>query len=137
MNAAELARHGPTRPTHRRAFAVMVVVAVVAVAGLAAVALPVHAQSTLLSVAPGSSAYVAFRVPAATWVTGHFSPAGAGPMTYWMVGPGGMMFNHRGMMAGDAYSFGTWGGSFRCYAEYDGPGSGMSPVWVNATWGLL
>jgi hypothetical protein len=137
MNAVAVPPSGPTRPRHRRLWVVTVVVVVVAVALLAAIAVPVHAQSKLLTVAPGTSAYVEFQVPPASWVTVHFSHAGGMPMTYWMDGPGGMMFTHRGMMQGDAYSFGTWGGSVRCYAAYDGPASGMSPVWVNATWGLL
>lgn len=109
------------------------------VAGLlAAIAVPVHAQSTALTVSPGGSSYVDVNVPQAAWVTVHFAHAGSMPMSFWMAGPGGgMMFNHHGMMDGDAYSFGTWGGSFRCYAQYDGAGPGPSTVWVNTTWGLL
>ena len=60
------------------------------------------------------------------------------PMMYWMEGPGGgMMFDHHGMMGGDSYSFWSNGGSFECWAGYEGGGQGMTPVWVNATWGLL
>ncbi len=67
-------------------------------------------------------------------------------MHYWRNGPSGMMFNRSmmgagGMMGGgggsDSYSSWTWGGEFRCGAEYSGLGSGTMPVWVNMTSAIL
>lgn len=117
----------------------MVVVLVVVVAGLlAAIFVPIHSSSKEIQVASDSSASATFTFPQATWVTVHFDHPGAMRMSYWMNGPGGgMMFRHGGMMSGDSYSFWSNGGSFECWAGYQGGPSGASPVWVNATWGLL
>jgi len=113
-------------------------VLVVVVAGLlAAIFVPFSSASKQIQVVPGSSASVDLTIPEAAWVTVHFDHHGTMAMMYWMEGSCGMMFNHRGMMQGDAYSFWTGGGTFHCWAECDGAGAGPSTVWVNATWGLL
>jgi hypothetical protein len=58
-------------------------------------------------------------------------------MHYWMQGSGGMMFDHSMMRGSNSYSFWSWGGTYQCGAGYSGSRSGMMPVWVNATWGML
>lgn len=128
---------GPAPKKHRR-LAVVTVVVVVIVAGLlAAIFIPYNSQSKEIQVSPGAPASATFTLPAANWVTVHFDHHGAMSMMFWMNGPGGMMFNHRGMMSGDSYSFWSGGGDFQCWAGYDGGGQSRTPVWVNATWGLL
>lgn len=116
------------------------VVLVVAVGLIASVFAPFHSTALELKLLPGSAAAANFSVPQSSWVTVHIEHRGSMSMTYWMDGPtGGAMFDHRGMMGQDAYSysFGTWGGPFQCWAEYGGNGSVMTTVWVNVTWGLL
>ncbi len=118
----------------------MIVVGVVLAASglLAAIFVPVHSSSQLLQVSDGTTASASVTVPQAAWVTVHFSHPFGAAMMYGMDGPSGMMFSHREAAGGDSYSFGTWGGTFRCWAEPAGPGmAGSVPVWVNATWGLL
>ena len=114
-------------------------VIVVAVAGLlAAIFIPVNSESKQIQVTSVSGSSTTLSLPSSTWVTIRFSHDGSMPMMYWMEGPGGgMMFDHHGMMGGDSYSFWSNGGSFECWAGYEGGGQGMTPVWVNATWGLL
>ena len=133
----------PTRldrkPRKHRLLLIIVVVIVVAVAGLlAAILVPVHSESREIQVTSASGSSATLSLPSSAWVTIHFSHYGSMPMMYWMEGPGGgMMFNHHGMMGGDSYSFWSSGGSFECWAGYQGSGAGMTPVWVNATWGLI
>ena len=47
-----------------------------------------------------------------------------------MMGNAGMMGTGYGS---DSYSFWTWGGSYRSWAEYSGPTSGSMPVWMNVS----
>ncbi|HYA70752.1 MAG TPA: hypothetical protein VEH28_05225 [Thermoplasmata archaeon] len=117
----------------------IVVVAVVAVAGLlAAVLVPVNSESKEIQLTSSSGASATLSLPQSAWVTVHFSHSGNMPMMYSMNGPGGgMMFNHHGMMGADTYSFWSNGGNYQCWAGYEGQWRGMSPVWVNATWGVL
>jgi uncharacterized membrane protein len=118
---------------------IAVVVLGVVIAGLlAAIFVPYNSESKEIQVSSSDASSATFSLPQAAWVTVHFAHHGMMAMMYWMNGPGGgMMFNHRGMMGGDSYSFWSGGGSFQCWAGYDGAGQGVTPVWVNATWGLL
>lgn len=127
------------KPKRRRWWLVITIVLVVAVVGvLAAIFIPVHSESQEVQVTSASGSSTTLSFPSSAWVTVHFDHRGSMPMTYWMNGPGGgMMFNHQGMMGGDSYSFWSTGGSYRCGAGYAGMGQGMTPVWVNATWGLI
>ena len=128
-----------SKPKRRRGWLVVVVVVVVAIAGLlTALFVPVHSESQEIQVTSASGSSASLSLPSSTWVTVHFNHAGSMSMSYWMNSPGGgMMFNHQGMMGGDSYSFWSSGGSYRCWAGYSGMGQGMTPVWVNATWGLI
>lgn len=128
----------PRRPSKRRWWLVVTILAVVVVVALLGlIFIPVHSQSQQVSVSTGASADASFTLPAASWVTVHFSHPGTMAMMYWMSGSSGMMFDHRGMMGGDSYSFWSNGGTFHCWAAFDGAGYGPTPVWMNATWGLL
>ena len=130
---------GGERPRKRRWWLVITVVLVVAVAGvLAAIFIPVHSSSQVIQVTSTSGSSATLSLPASSWVTLHFDHPGTMAMRYWMNGPGGgMMFNHQGMMNGDTYSFWSGGGNFQCWAGYAISGSGVTPVWVNATWGMI
>ena len=127
------------KPRRRRWWLVIVTVLVVTIVGvLAAIFVPIHSESQEIPVSSASGSSATLSLPSSTWVTVHFNHAGSMPMAYWMNGPGGgMMFDHQGMMSGDSYSFWSSGGSYRCWAGYSGMGQGMTPVWVNATWGLI
>jgi uncharacterized membrane protein len=130
----------PAKPKRRRRLLVIIVVVVVAVAGLvAAIFVPVNSESKEIQFTTANSASATLSLPQSAWVTVHFDHHGSTPMSYWMdgAGGGGMMFNHQGMMGGDSYSFWSNGGDYMCWASYGGGAPGMSPVWVNATWGLL
>ena len=129
----------PQKPKRRRFWFVIVVVLVVVVAGLlAAIFVPVHSESKQIEVSSTTGSSATLSLPQSAWVTIHFAHPGNMPMMYWMNEPGGgMMFNHRGMMGGDSYSFWSSGGSYQCWAGFEGGGYGMTPVWVNATWGLI
>ena len=114
---------------------------------------PANTQSNELKVASTGSAYSNLSIPRPSWVTVHFDHAGGGCMNYGMyngMGSGmgggmgggpGMMFDHPCMTGGDSYSFGTWGGTFQCWASYGGAPGAMGrasmPVWVNVTTSLL
>lgn len=138
MDAGPTSRDRP-RPRKRRWWLVITVVLVVAVAGvLGAIFLPVHSESQVIEVTSTSGSGATFALPSSSWVTVHFAHPGPMAMTYWMNGPGGgMMFHHPGMMSGDSYSFWSGGGSYQCWAGYAGAGPGMTPVWVNVTWGMV
>ena len=131
--------HPARRPTRRRILVIVIVVLLVTIGGLlAAIFIPFHSESKQIQVSSSSGTSASLSFPGSTWVTVHFSHAGSMPMAYWMNGPGGgMMFNHHGMMGGDTYSFWSSGGDYQCWAGYASTGSGMTPVWVNATWGIL
>ena len=109
----------------------------VAVAGLLdAIFVPVNSESRQIQVTSDAGASATLSLPSSTWVPLQFSHHGSMPMMYWMEGlGGGMMFPHQGMMGGDSFSFWSNSGNFRCWAGYEG--AGMTPVWVNATRGLL
>ncbi len=125
-------------PAHRRWLVVSVVVAiVVAVSLLGMIFLPVNSQSQLLTVQPGTTAYANLTFHGPTWATVHYAHSGSMAMNFGMDGPSGMMFRHGGMMNGDSYSFGTWGGTYRCWAAMNGTGSGPVQVWVNVSWGMF
>ncbi len=120
----------------------LVVVVVVVVVLLALVFIPGSTEARQIWVTSGGSATTVFSISGPTWATVHFDRHGTSGMTYWMNGPGGMMFNRSmmggGMMGGsDSYSFWTWGGEYRCGASFSGTGSGPMPVWVNLTRGML
>jgi hypothetical protein len=131
----------------RRLFVpVLIVAVIVTVTFLALVLVPARADARVLTVSPGAPAVTTFSVHGPSWVTIHFDRHGSAGMMYWMDGPSGMMFNRSmmdegGMMGGghgsDSYSFWTWGGDYRCGAEYSGSGSGSMPVWVNMTSAVL
>ena len=132
--------NAPPNPKRRRILLAVVVVVVVAVAGLlAAIFVPLNSESKQIQFATATSASATLSLPQSAWVTVHFEHHGSMPMSYWMngAGGGGMMFNHQGMMSGDSYSFWSNGGDYMCWASYSGGGPEVSPVWVNATWGLL
>ena len=130
----------PPKPKRRRLLLLVVVVAIVAVAGLlAAIFVPINSESKEIQFTSANSASATLSLPQSAWVTVHFDHHGSTSMSYWMdgAGGGGMMFNHGGMMGGDSYSFWSNGGDYICWASYSGGGPGMTPVWVNATWGAL
>ena len=133
--ATDAARHS----RRRRLVLVVAVPAVAVVAFLAAgFFVPVHSESHLLGGVGASGVSASFSVPQAAWVTVHFSHPGGMAMRYWMMGSGGGMMMDRGGMAGsDTYSFGTWGGTYECWAQGAGGGVAMPPVWANVTWGFL
>ena len=139
MSAPSVPAPDPPRSARRRRWKVGLGIALVVAASLlAAVFVPVHAESHQIEVSSASDANTSFSPPGGVWVTVHFVHPGPMRMMYGMEGPrGGMMFQHRGMAGGDSYSFWSNGGAFHCWAGYDGPGPGPTPVWVNATWGLL
>jgi hypothetical protein len=128
---------GPRR--HRRTLVVILGVAIVGTTLLALTFVPVGSASQVLHVAPGASAAVSISIPHPGWVTVHFDhPNGmAAAMHYWMQGSSGMMYDHSMMGGADSYSFWSWGGTYECGASLSGTGSGMMPVWVNSTWGML
>jgi len=124
----------------RRRRAVVLIVAAVVVAGvlLAMAFVPYSSASKEIQVSPGTPATTQLTIPHAGWVTVHFyHPYGMMAMHYWMQGSGGMMFDHSMMGGSDSYSLWSWGGTYECGAGYEGSGSGMMTVWVNASWGML
>jgi len=128
----------PKRRKSRRLLVVLVVVVIVGAGLLAALFVPYNSESKEIQVTSSSGTSTTLSLPDAAWVTVHFEHPGPMAMAYWMNGPGGsMMFHHGGMMGGDSYSFWSNGGDFQCGAGYEETGQGMTPVWVNATWGLL
>lgn len=130
---------GPRSGRRRRAILVVVAVAMLSGVLLALAFVPYGSASEHILISPGSPAIAAISIPHAGWVTIHFEhPGGMGMgMHYWMQGSSGMMMDHSGMGGSDSYSFWSWGGTYDCGAGYEGSGSGMMPVWVNATWGML
>lgn len=139
------------RPSDRRRRPLLVVAVLgVGVAVLLALFfLPVRSQSNEIRVANTGASYVNFTVPRPSWVTVHFDHPGSGCMNYGMYsgmeggmnGGPGMMFDHPCMTGADSYSFGTWGGTFHCWASFGGAhgmmGSATMPVWMNVTSSLL
>lgn len=127
-------------PVNWKVVGAILIVAIVVV--LALLFVPVTTVARELTVTSSSASTTSFSVPGPTWVTVHFDRHGMAGMMYWVDGPRGLVFNRSmagsGMMGGsDSYSFWTWGGEFRCGAEYTGSSSGSMPVWVNATWGTI
>lgn len=114
-----------------------VVLSVAATGLLGAVLVPVHSESQEVLVRPASLVSTTFSVPQVAWVTVSFSHPGPTAVMYGMDGPSGTTFTHRGSLTADSYSFGTWGGTFHCWVEYEVAASQVSPIWVNVTWGLL
>ncbi|MCI4340374.1 MAG: hypothetical protein L3J73_03805 [Thermoplasmata archaeon] len=134
------AAESPSIPKRRRRLLlVAAVAALVVAASFALLFVPANTSSNQIVVAPGASATTQLTIPHPGRVTVHFDdPHGMGPaMHYWMQGSSGMMFNHAMMNGGDGYSFWSWGGTYDCGAAYEGSGSGMMTIWVNATWGML
>ena len=106
------------------------------------VLVPARTSARQLLVAPGSATEATFSVPGPSWVAVHVDRHGNAGMAYWMDGPSGRMFNRSmmgggGMMGGgfasDSSSFWSWGGEYRCWAQYSGSATGAMPVWVNVT----
>ena len=130
---------------HRAVVAGLAIAAVSVAVLLAIVVLPVRTDARGLTVNSGAPAVTVFSVSGPTWMTVHFDRHGSAGMIYWMNGPSGVMFN-RTMMGGgammggqagsDSYSFWTWGGDYRCAAEYSGTGTGSMQVWINMTSGI-
>ena len=135
-----------TSHPRRRLWRYLAIGLVVLVALLAVMVVPARTSAETLSVSPGSSASTSFSFAGPGFVTMHFASQGGYGMQYWMNGPSGMMYNHsmmhRGMMGSgsepyaDAYSFWTWGGEYRCGANFPSTGAGSEPVWINATSGV-
>ncbi len=127
------------KPSRRRwVLAIVAVVVVALVAVLAGVYVPVHSLSTEVQVTSLSGASSTIPLPASVWVTVHVYHHGSMPMSYHMDGPeGGMMYDRQGMMDGDSYAFWSNGGSYSCWAGYSSGWGGATPVWFNATWGML
>jgi len=99
---------------------------------------PYHLSTTELEVASSSSAATTFVVSSPSYVTVHVAHRGTMTMEYQIDGPGGM--SQMGSMmsgGGGTYSFLTWGGEFHCQVAMLAGGYGMTPVWVNVTWGLF
>ena len=124
-------------PHRRRVGLVLGIVALVTVGVLAAFFVPLRSETHYVQAGYGSASAVDLSVPYPTWVTVHFSHPNGVRMMYYMNGPGGMMFNH-GMMSGaDTYSFGSWGGTYHCGVQLEDHYSGMMPIWVNVTYGMI
>jgi hypothetical protein len=128
----------PASTRRRRVLVVAATVAIIVGGLLALIFVPYNSASKEIQVSSATGATTSLTIPQAGWVTIHFShPSGMMAMHYWMQGSGGMMFDHSMMGGSDSYSFWSWGGTYQCGAGYSGSGSGMMPVWVNATWGML
>lgn len=109
---------------------------------LTLVLVPARTSARQLIVSPGSPTSATFSVTGPSWVTVHVDRHGTAGMSYWMDGPSGRMFNRSmmgngGMMGGgfasDSSSFWSWGGEYRCWAQYTAAATGPMPVWVNVT----
>jgi hypothetical protein len=121
----------------RRTLVIVLLVTFVIVGLLAAVFVPVSSASNEIQIAPGEINGTSITIPHAAWVSVHLDPRGKMAMTYGMDGSNGRMFDHAGRMGRDSYSFSSWGGTYRGWAEMLGEGPGSTSVWVNVTWGLL
>jgi len=135
------AETAPSSNSKRRRRTIVVLVTVVVISGLllGLIFVPYDSSAQEIQVTSGAGTTTALTIPHAGWVTVHFDhPYRMGmSMHYWMQGSGGMMMDHSMMGGADSYSFWSWGGTYQCGAGYSGFGSGMMPVWVNATWGVL
>ena len=135
---AEVGARTPSTRRRRVIFAIVITVIIVG-ALLVLVFIPYNSTAKEFQVSSGAGTTASLTVPQAGWVTVHFDhPYRMGmSMHYWMQGSGGMMMDHSMMGGSDTYSFWSWGGTYQCGAGYSGSGSGMMPVWVNATWGMF